>query len=148
MRILAFASRSMFNDNTQAPYGTPYSSFLLSLCLQYTRSDDGSSLPINFPSTMLVSERPITSNNGHPRAIYRVCAARMSPKEILRPPRNSEVPHQFRHRSPLSEFPVRFVQSDIAVASFVPKERTCNVQLQVGVRMLRWAFDGPRVPHT
>ncbi|KYM82259.1 Discoidin domain-containing receptor 2, partial [Atta colombica] len=48
---------------------------------------------------------------------------------------DESIPHQFRHRSPLSEFPVRFVQSDIAVASFVPKERTCNVQLQVGVRI-------------
>lgn len=34
----------------------------------------GSHLPINFPSVVLVSGCPITSNNGHPRAIYRVCA--------------------------------------------------------------------------
>lgn len=36
-------------------------------------STTGSHLPINFPSVVLVSGCPITSNNGHPRAIYRVC---------------------------------------------------------------------------
>jgi len=99
----------------------------LKVCVR-SGHDEGSSLPINFPSSVLVSERPITSNNGHPRAIYRVCAARMSPEKILgRLVTSESIPREPRHRS--HELHARFVQSDIAVASCFRAEReTCNVR--------------------
>lgn len=118
-----FCIAEHINDSIRLLHEAVYSSFLPSLCpsSRRARHDDGSGLPINFPSTVLVSECPITSNNGHPRAIYRVCAARMSPEEILRPPRNFEASRTSFGIDP-PELPARFVQSDIAAASFVPKE--------------------------
>ena len=82
-------------------------------------SRTGSHLPINFPSVVLVSGCPITSNNGHPRAIYRVCVRHEClqtwEREILEAQhaRDSGATYTFSTLIP-QPWPLRFAQLDIA----------------------------------